>query len=73
MGTRIGLISSALTQIGRALAYALGHGRTNNAGARPEEPNSSAPVEPPAPDEQPLHVSQKRDQRRSGSVPRVRC
>ncbi|HWS62204.1 MAG TPA: hypothetical protein VN325_05585 [Steroidobacteraceae bacterium] len=71
MGTRIGLISSALTRIGHALAFALGRKRSNNAGARPEEPRGWAPVEPPASDEQPLRASQKGDQRRSEYIPRV--
>jgi hypothetical protein len=71
MGTRSGLISSALTRIGHALAFALGRKRSNNAGARPEEPSSSAPVECLAPAEQPLWDSQKGEQSRSKYIPRV--
>ena len=71
MGTRIGWISSALTRIGHALAFALGRKRSNNAGARPEEPSSSAPVECLAPAERPLRDSQKGEQSRSKYIPRV--
>ena len=71
MGTRIGLISSALTRIGHALAFALGRKRSNNAGARPEEPRSSAPVKSPVPAGQPLRDSKKGEQRRSEYIPRV--
>jgi hypothetical protein len=71
MGTRIGLISSALTRIGHALTFALGRKRSNNAGARPEEPSSSAPVGCLAPAERPLRDSQKGEQSRSRYIPRV--